>query len=116
MIVEIWQYHNDPDHLVMCAKVFDYFSNKKILQVINGCYFLTEDLKKECKAEFKGLIDWPWININQNEDYSITLQRFKDGERAQYIVCKCCDVGSWRNEKGEKIKDPNPEDYKWSDE
>jgi len=111
MIVQIWQYHNNPDHLVMCAEVFDNLSNKETLEVINGCYYLTEDLIKKCKAEFVGLIDWPWINEYQNEHYEITLQRFKDGERAKYIVCECCNVGSWRNEKGEKIKDPDPEDF-----
>lgn len=116
MIVEVWQYHNDPDHLVMCIQVRDQFSDEMQLEVINGFYHLTEDRKKEYNAKFLGLIDWPWINEYQNEHYDITLERFKKGERAQYVVCQCCDVGSWRNEKGEKIKEPDPKDYPWSDE
>jgi hypothetical protein len=111
MIVEIWQYHDNPDHLVMCLEVWDDFKNEKVLEVVNGFYHLTEDRKKKYKAKFLGLIDWPWLNEYQNEDYHVTLQRFQNGERAEYVVCQCCDVGSWRNEKGEKIKKPDPKDY-----
>lgn len=95
----------------MCLEVWDDFKNEKVLEVVNGFYQLTEERKKEFNAKFLGLIDWPWINEYQNEDYSVTLQRFQNGERAQYVVCSCCDVGSWRNEKGEKIKKPDPKDY-----
>ena len=117
MIVEIWQYNNDPNSLVMCIKTRESSYDKDYkLEVINGFYELTDEMKKKFQAKFLGLIDWPWINAYQNEDYNITLERFQNGERAQYVVCSCCDVGSWRNEKGEKIKDPDPKDYPWSDE
>lgn len=115
MIVEIWQYNNNPEHLVLCLERWDNFQNKKILEVVNGFYELTDKRKEEFHAEFLGLINWPWLNEYQNEHYDITLQRFKDGERAQFVVCSCCDVGSWRNEKGEKIKEPDPKDYPWRD-
>ena len=111
MIVEVWQYHDNPDHLVMCINVHNDFTGEKETEVINGWYILTEDRKKEYKAKLLGLIDWPWINEYQQEHYDITLQRFQNGERAQYVVCSCCDEGSWRNEKGEKIKKPDPKDY-----
>lgn len=109
MICEIWQLGNDPTHLLLVLP------SDEGDHVVNGFYSLTDKLKKEMSAERKGLIDWPWINEYQNEDYGITLQRFQNGERAQFVVCSCCDVGSWRNEKGEKIKEPDPKDYPWND-
>lgn len=119
MIVEIWQFNNDPEHLVMCMQIWDHFQDKNITEVINGFYELTDKMKEEFQAKLLGLIDWPYINEYRNEyrneDYDITLERFKNGERAEYIVCPCCDVGSWRNEKGKKIEEPNSEEFPWND-
>jgi hypothetical protein len=88
MICEVFQVNDNPDHLLLVTLDGE---------VINGFWHINNADKYGLKITMLGYIEWPWKNESDNEDYNITLARFRDGERAAVETCPTCGHKEWKS-------------------